>query len=116
MNALVNNMDPHPEPDLNAALNQLWLRFRSNLIERVSTLESAAAAFADQKLSREQQEAAFAAAHNLAGVLGTFAMEHGTVLAHQLEMLFGFARRPNRQLAERLCSISAELRALIESR
>jgi HPt (histidine-containing phosphotransfer) domain-containing protein len=98
------------------ALDRLWSRFLPTLLERVSTLESAAAAFADHKLTGEQQEAAFAAAHNLAGVLGTFSLERGSALARELELLFGLARGPNRHMAARLSSLAAELRALIENR
>ena len=116
MIALVKNVDPIPQSDLNTALDQLWSRHLPTLLERVSTLEAAAAAFADRKLAVEQQEAAFAAAHKLAGVLGTFSLDRGTVLAHELELLFGFARRPDRRLAERLSSLTAELRKIIENR
>ena len=101
---------------MKTALDQLWSRYLPTLVERVSTLEGAAAAYADHKLTVERQEAAFAAAHKLAGVLGTFGLERGTVLARQLEMLFGFARSPNRGLAERLSSVSAELRSIVENR
>jgi HPt (histidine-containing phosphotransfer) domain-containing protein len=113
---LVNKVDPASESNLNAALDELWSRFLPLLLERVSTLEGAAAAFANRKLTTEQQEAAFSAAHNLAGVLGTFNLHRGTVLAREVEMLFGFARRHNRQLAQRLSSHAAELRAIVESR
>ena len=111
----VNNVNSASQ-SVAAALDQLWSRHLRTLLERVSTLEAAAVAFADHKLTGEQQEAAFAAAHKLAGVLGTFGLDRGTVVARELEMLFGLARRPNRQLAKRLSSLAAEIRALIENR
>ena len=114
--ALVNDVNSASKSDLITAIDQLWSRFLPTLLERVSTLESAVAAFAQHELTGEQQEAAFAAAHNLAGVLGTFSLERGTDLARELELLFGLARRPNRHLAKRLSSLTAELRALIENR
>lgn len=104
------------QSDLNTALDELWLRFLPTLFERVTTLESAAAAFAAYNLTGEQQEAAFAAAHKLAGVLGTFSLDRGTKLARELELLFGLARRPNRQLVARISLLTSELRELIENR
>lgn len=114
--ALVIDVNAFPQSDLSSALDQLWSRFQSTLLERVSTLESAAAAFADHKLTGEQQEAAFAAAHKLAGVLGTFSLERGSALARELELLYGLVRRPDRHMAAHISSLTVELRALIENR
>jgi HPt (histidine-containing phosphotransfer) domain-containing protein len=117
LNGLVKEtMDSLPQSDLNTALNQLWVRFMPVILERVSALESAAAAAAAHKLTQEQQETAHAAAHNLAGTLGTFNLNRGTVLARELELLYALAGRPDKQLAARLTSVTAELRTLIESR
>ena len=58
---------------LSAALDRLWTQFQPQMHERVALLQAAAQAFAEDNLSIEQHEAASAAAHKLAGVLGTSA-------------------------------------------
>jgi HPt (histidine-containing phosphotransfer) domain-containing protein len=101
-------------PDLAATLDRLWARFRSEILERVAELQSAAHALAAGSLTPEQQESAHAAAHKLAGVLGTFNLHRGTELARELELLY--AEMPDPSLAPRLAEQTAELRALIDNR
>jgi HPt (histidine-containing phosphotransfer) domain-containing protein len=109
-------MDPIEQPVLTEALDRLWTRFLPQMKERVGLLESAAAAFAAGRLSVEQHEAANAAAHKLAGVLGTFGLTRGTVLARELEIMYSRDGGPDPAMAERLASIAAELRSVIDSR
>jgi HPt (histidine-containing phosphotransfer) domain-containing protein len=100
--------------DLASALNLLWTRFLPETRERVAILESAAAALATHTLTDSQREAAHAAAHKLAGTLGTFSLASGTVAARELELFYASA--PDSALAARLASITAELRSIVESR
>ena len=60
----------------------MWAQFLPQIQERVAVLETAAEAFAAGRLSK-QHEAAKTAAHKLAGVLGTFGLTQGTVLARE---------------------------------
>jgi HPt (histidine-containing phosphotransfer) domain-containing protein len=106
--------DQAPSPNLAAALERLWTRFLPELRERVAALESAAQSLSVHALTAEDREAAHAAAHKLAGVLGTFSLERGTELARELELLYQTA--PDPASAPRLAERTAELRALIESR
>ena len=69
---------------LSAALDRLWTQYLPLMQERVEVLEAAAQDFAAGPLSVERQQAARAAAHKLAGVLGTFGLTRGTVLAHTI--------------------------------
>src|SRR5208337_311156 len=103
-------MDPIPQPALAEAINRLWNRFQPEMLERVVLLETAAAAFATNSLTLPQQEAANSAAHKLAGVLGTFNLTKGTVLARELEIMFSRENGPDPEHAARLTSITAELR------
>ncbi|MGA3263906.1 MAG: Hpt domain-containing protein [Terracidiphilus sp.] len=109
-------MDPIEQPVLTEALDRLWTRFLPQMKERVAMLESAAPAFAAGRLSIEQREAANAAAHKLAGVLGAFGLTRGTVLARELEIMYSRDGGPDPAMAERLASIAAELRAIVDSR
>ena len=101
-------------PALAAALERLWAKFLPDLRERVAVLESAAQSLAANALTAEQQAAAHAAAHNLAGVLGTFNLERGTELARELELLYASA--PDPSAAPHVARQTLELRALIENR
>ncbi|HTW62161.1 MAG TPA: Hpt domain-containing protein [Terracidiphilus sp.] len=106
--------NPAASSGLAAALERLWLRFQPEIRERVAVLESAAHALAAGALTAEQQGAAHAAAHNLAGVLGTFNLERGSELARELEHLYESA--PDSTSAPRLAERTGQLRTLIESR
>ncbi len=108
--------DPEKAGEIAKALDRMWARFLPEIRERVTVLESAAAAFAAQTLTAPQQEAAHAAAHKLAGVLGTFNLAHGTILAREAELLYSGENGPDPASGPRLASLAAELRATIESR
>jgi HPt (histidine-containing phosphotransfer) domain-containing protein len=101
---------------LAAALDRMWVQFLPKTRERITILETAAADFAADHLSIEQHEAASSAAHKLAGVLGTFGLTRGTVLARELEIMYSRQNGPDRALAESLSSTAAELRAIVEAR
>jgi len=103
------------EADLAQALDRLWLRFLPEIRERVGILEAAAAAVGAQKLSRADCEAAQSAAHKLAGVLGTFNLTRGTVLAREAEILFTRDEIGGEDAA-RLQTIAGEIRMIVEGR
>jgi HPt (histidine-containing phosphotransfer) domain-containing protein len=109
-------LDPIEQDALNQALDRLWAKFLPQLEERVGLLESSAAAFSANQLSLTGQQAANAAAHKLAGVLGTFGLTRGTVLARELEIMYSGEGGPDRSLATRLTAIAAELRTIVENR
>ena len=103
-------------PGLSQALDRLWTRFLPEIGERVRVLEGAAAALAAGSLSRAERDSAYAIAHKLAGVLGTFNLARGTELARELESAYGREKGPDPASAPHLAAIAAELRALVESR
>jgi len=108
-------MDPIGTSEFSKAMDLLWNRFLPEIRERVTILENAAAAFAAATLSAQQQLAAHAAAHKLAGVLGTFSLTRGTVLARELELMYSPEDPPRPETMESLVSTAAELRTLIET-
>jgi HPt (histidine-containing phosphotransfer) domain-containing protein len=109
-------MKPLDQAALAAALDRMWTRFRPEMIERVVSLEAAAAAFAAGSLTPPQQRSAAAVAHKLAGVLGTFGLAQGTALARELESLYSSPDAPPASCRERISSITHDLRAIVESR
>jgi HPt (histidine-containing phosphotransfer) domain-containing protein len=101
---------------LAGALDTLWAKFLPEMKERVATLRSAAEAFAEDELTDEALEQAHAAAHKLAGVLGTFGLTRGTVLARELEMMYSRENRPEPAQGAQLAQTAAELAAIVEHR
>jgi HPt (histidine-containing phosphotransfer) domain-containing protein len=108
--------DPAGQPALTEALGRLWVQFLPQMEERVAILESAAAALAANQLSIEQHQAAHAAAHKLAGVLGTFGLTKGTILAREAETLCSAEPGPGSAVAARLAQIAAQLHAIVQNR
>jgi len=115
MNSLPKTEIP-AEAAMAHALDHLWRRFLPEIRERVSVLEIAAAAVAANNLSPSDREAAQAAAHKLAGVLGTFNLARGTELARELELAYSRDSVPPASSGKRLTSLAAELHRLIDSR
>ena len=103
-------------PDITAILNQLWMRFLPEIHERVATLESAAQAYASGAATPEQHEAAHAAAHKLAGSLGTFGLTQGSELAREFELMCASDEPCSLAQAQRLPAIAAEIRSIVNSR
>jgi len=102
------------QPELNAALDRLWKQFHPQMEERVAALHMAARALSMGKLGDNQREAAQSAAHKLAGVLGTFGMTKGTILAREAEILYAGDADP--ASAAQLTDIAVQLDALIRAR
>jgi HPt (histidine-containing phosphotransfer) domain-containing protein len=102
------------QPELNEALARLWKQFLPQIHERVDALELAGRDLSAGALTDAARDAAHAAAHKLAGVLGTFGLTRGTVLAREAEMLCAGDADP--ASAAQLAEIAAQLRALIKQR
>jgi HPt (histidine-containing phosphotransfer) domain-containing protein len=98
---------------LAAAMQRLWVQFLPQMEQRVATLEAAAAALADGKLTAAQAGEATKAAHNLAGVLGTFGLTEGTTLAREAEPAYAAGLPIDPGLHARLAEIASHLRNLI---
>lgn len=113
---LSSSPKPAAAPDIAAALDLLWTRFQPEIRKRVELLENAAAACAANQFSAEQRESAHAAAHKLAGTLGTFNLSRGTDLAREFELLSSGEHAPDPTTADRMVDIAAELRTIVNSR
>jgi len=109
-------MEPAGQPSLTEAMSQLWTRFLPQIEERVAALEIAAAALAQGPLNSAQREQASSAAHKLAGVLGTFGLTEGTVLAREAEDYYSGEPHAEPIAARRQTEIAAQLRAMLSAR
>lgn len=105
-----------PPSGLAAALELLWQRHLPEIEARLAILDSAAAAIAAASLTSEQQQAAHAAAHKLAGVLGSFGLSQATAPAREIENLFAPDHSPASEETGRLAALAASLRSIIASR
>ena len=101
---------------LSLAIDRLWARFLPEITERVAILERAAKAVAAGNLASASRAEAQSAAHKLAGVLGTFGLTRGTVLARELELTYSRESAPDPDSGTRIAAIASELRTMIESR
>jgi HPt (histidine-containing phosphotransfer) domain-containing protein len=96
------------------ALARLWTKFLPEITQRVAVIEAAAQAVRAGALSNELRQDAYAAAHKLAGTIGTFGLHRGTELARNAELVL----EGDAPLAgnSELTAWIAELRALVDSR
>jgi HPt (histidine-containing phosphotransfer) domain-containing protein len=108
-------MDETRQAEMAAAMDALWAKFLPQMEERLAVLEAANRALASGELSAAEREAAHAAAHKLAGSLGSFGLTRGTELARDAEHLYLNAAE-QAPPAERLQEIVRELRQLIRER
>ena len=102
------------QPSLNEALDRLWKQFLPQIEERVEAMDAANRALSEGKLSTDLRATANSAAHKLAGVLGTFGLTRGTILAREAELLYCGDTDP--AVVLHLKEIATELRSLVNSR
>ena len=101
---------------LSDALNLLWAKFLPQMEERIGVMEAANHALANGSLTPGEQASAAAAAHKLAGVLGTFGLSAGTDLAREAENTYAAGQLSQAETRERLASIVDRLQQMIRSR
>jgi len=107
---------PEADAAISKALEYMWERHRSEILERVVVLEVAALAVTATTLTSAEREAAQAAAHKLAGTLGMFNLARGTDLARELDLAYSNESALATASGAHLASLAAELRIMIESR
>ena len=104
-------MDTLPDPSIPTSdfLTRLWERNTPILLDRLRTLDDAAAAAVNGALSESLRDAALAQAHNLAGSLGMFGYPKGTDIAREIERLLEAPNLP----PERLSHLTKTLRTTV---
>jgi len=108
-------MSSAEDPALTQALSSLWARFLPQMRERMAKIEAANQAIAEGRLSEDLRAEANAAAHKLAGVLGTFGLTKGTVLAREAEVMYAGDIDTDKHALEHLEGIARQLREMIEA-
>lgn len=108
-------MENAEQSALDQALKALWGKFLPQMRERMATLDAANHALATGHLSEDMRAEANAAAHKLAGVLGTFGLTRGTVLAREVEVIYEGDIDTDRHAVEHLEGIVRQLHEMIET-
>jgi HPt (histidine-containing phosphotransfer) domain-containing protein len=101
---------------ISRALEYMWERHRSQILERVAVLEAAASAVTAKTLTEAEREGAQAAAHKLSGTLGMFNLARGTDLARELDLAYSNESALAAASGTDLASLASELRTMIENR
>ncbi|NJO12038.1 MAG: response regulator [Leptolyngbyaceae cyanobacterium SL_1_1] len=103
-----------PEQQVLSALDSSWQRSQAILNQRITLIEQAVTALINQQITPALQQQAEQAAHKLAGALGMFELDQGSILAreieHWLQALPSLSPEQQRQLVEG----TTALRALLE--
>ena len=108
-------MNSPEQAALNQAMAALWVKYLPQMQERIAKIDLANQALAESKLTEDLRAEANAAAHKLAGVLGTFGLTKGTVLAREAEVIYGGDIDTDHHAHLHLQEISRQLREMIES-
>jgi HPt (histidine-containing phosphotransfer) domain-containing protein len=108
-------MDETRQAQMAAAMDALWAKFLPQMEERLAVLDAANRALESGELGAAEREAAHAAAHKLAGSLGSFGLTRGTELAREAERIYAGDDGLG-ATAGRLNLIVAELRRMVASR
>ncbi|MHB1700303.1 MAG: Hpt domain-containing protein [Acidobacteriaceae bacterium] len=80
--------EPTLDRKMDALLAGIWAKSKPVMAKRVALLRAASEAIQSAgALPADEHEAAISAAHNLAGVLGTFGFQDGTDAARSIELI-----------------------------
>ncbi len=101
------------EREFDCKLEQMWLKYQPQMLERLQVLQTATAVIQTAELSTELWNDTARAAHKLAGVLGMFSREIGSQIAHEIETLLGDRQQLNSQQRARFVSLVADLDSLL---
>ena len=109
------------EPDsdateMEALLQALWKQNYGILLERLNLIRHASDQLAAGSLNEQMRNDAEAAAHKLAGILGTFGLPQGSVLASKIELSLASDQSAAAGFAPQLKSWVEELEAIVASR
>lgn len=98
------------EETLGAELQEIWARFRGQMIERVETIEAALVALVEGHSDPASRANAVRDAHRLAGSAGTFGRHEASRIAREIEHLFENLATPSDAEITHLLELTEELR------
>lgn len=112
-------MSEQPESngkEMEALLQALWKQNYGVLQERLQLIRKASDQLAANALEDETRTDGEAAAHKLAGILGTFGLPQGSALASKIEGALGSAESAQACGAAQLQTWTEELEGVVASR
>ncbi|HEX3470733.1 MAG TPA: Hpt domain-containing protein [Silvibacterium sp.] len=107
--------DPRAQ-ELEVLLQTLWKNNYATILERLKTLRDVQKGLAIGPLDNQTRQNAEAAAHKLAGVLGTFGLPEGSKLASKVEVLLAQESSPGPESGAELEAWLDKLEALVASK
>jgi HPt (histidine-containing phosphotransfer) domain-containing protein len=110
------NDNPDQAKEIDDLLQALWVKNYPILIDRLTLIRDAKDKLNESSLDDQTRKAGEEAAHKLAGILGTFGLPQGSVLASKIEALLAGDASTCAQRAGELSSWVQELETLIASR
>lgn len=102
--------------DLEQKMSALWNEHRPVLLQRVDLLEREFWSWIQSSDENAPAMMARDLAHKIAGALGTFGMERGSMIATSLEKIAGMPKRGQRAGASTVYALLNELRSVIQER
>ena len=106
---------PDDAKEMSDLLQALWVKNYPLLLERMKLLHAAKDKLNAGCLNEQTRKDGEEAAHKLAGILGTFGLPQGSVLASKIEVLLGGGRSVSAEHAAELSSSVDELDGVIAS-
>ena len=101
------------EQEFDRKLEQMWLKYQAKMSQRMNVLKNAVLETQSKQLSPEMQHNAAQAAHKLAGVLGMFSKDMGTVIAREIETLLHDNSVLNQSQQEKFVALVGDLDSLL---
>ncbi|MGP1373500.1 MAG: response regulator [Almyronema sp.] len=102
-----------PEQQVLGALDASWQRSQAVIHQRIALINQAVTALLSDRLMPTLRQQAEQAAHKLAGALGMFELDQGSILAREIEHLLQtpqpLSPSQQRQLVERVTALTALL-------
>jgi HPt (histidine-containing phosphotransfer) domain-containing protein len=109
------NDNPDHAREMDELLQRLWVKNYPILAERLKVIRAATdklnAGYLDKRTQKDGEEAA----HKLAGILGTFGLPQGSVLASRIEVLLARDSETCLQRKSELSSWVQELESVVAS-
>jgi HPt (histidine-containing phosphotransfer) domain-containing protein len=109
------NETPDHAREMDELLQALWVKNYPILVERLKTIRAAKDKLDAGSLDNQARKDGEEAAHKLAGILGTFGLPQGSVLASKIEALLAGDASTCAKRATELRSWVLELDAVIAS-
>lgn len=112
----VESLAAEQQADVELKLNALWSEHRPLMLQRVDMLEREFWRWLRMPDDKAAAVIARDLAHKMAGVLGTFGMKRGSMIASTLERVAGMPRRGQRVGASTVYGLLSELRSVVQAR